>query len=51
MDFAHRGESLVVLGSAKRLFLDGDDMNMLKLGETKTFGTSILVLPHWVATR
>jgi dihydrofolate reductase len=36
----------VVLGSGKRLFRDGSDTKVLRLVDTKTFSTGIVVLTY-----
>ncbi len=36
----------VVLGSGKRLFGDGGDQKALKLVDTKTFGSGVVVLSY-----
>jgi dihydrofolate reductase len=36
----------IVVGSEKRLFRDGSDTKALRLIETKTFGTSVVVLSY-----
>lgn len=36
----------VVLGSGKRLFKDGSDTTVLRLVETKTFGSGVVVLTY-----
>ncbi|MGI8588803.1 MAG: dihydrofolate reductase family protein [Chloroflexia bacterium] len=41
----------IVLGSGKRLFRDTGDMKVLKLVETKTFSSGIIVLTYHPAER
>lgn len=41
----------IVLGSGKRLFKDGSDMTILRLVNTKTFSTGIVVLIYHPAGR
>jgi dihydrofolate reductase len=36
----------IVLGSGKRLFAEGDDQKVLKLTDTKTFGSGIVILEY-----
>ena len=40
----------VVLGSGKRLFSDGEEKKMLRLVETKTFSSGVVVLTYQPAT-
>jgi dihydrofolate reductase len=39
----------VVVGSGKRLFRDGSDTKVLRLVETKTFGSDVVVLSYQLA--
>jgi dihydrofolate reductase len=41
----------VVVGSGKRLFRDGSDTTVLRLVETKTFGSGVVVLTYRPATK
>jgi dihydrofolate reductase len=41
----------VVVGSGKRLFGDGSDTTVLRLVETKTFGSGVVVLTYRPATK
>jgi len=41
----------VVLGSGKRLFRDGSDKKVLRLVETKTFSSGVVVLSYQPAQR
>ena len=41
----------VVVGSGKRLFGDGSDTTVLRLVETKTFGSGVVVLTYQPAAK